>query len=113
MTFLHAVLLAPPLCRALRARDELVAYFQAGITEARQQLAAGQEPSGVLGRLISAEDEEGNRYVWSCPLLLFLASRVMRLVFALGVGGKFGVAGRARGALESAASGCVRRDLQY
>lgn len=87
MTSLHAVLLALPLlCRALRAREELVAYFQAGITEARQQLAAGQEPGGVLGRLVSAEDEEGNRYVWSCPLLLLLASRVMRLVFALGVG---------------------------
>ena len=59
----NVVLPALPSCRALRARDELVAYFQAGITEARQQLAAGQEPGGVLGRLVSAEDEEGNRYV--------------------------------------------------
>lgn len=47
-------------CRALRARDELVGYFQAGITEARQQMAQGQELKGVLGRLVAAVDEEGN-----------------------------------------------------
>jgi hypothetical protein len=46
--------------RALRARDELVGYFQAGITEARQQMAQGQELKGVLGRLVAAVDEEGN-----------------------------------------------------
>ncbi len=51
-------------CRALHARDELVAYFQAGITAARQQLAEGQEVGGVLGRMVSAQDEEGNR--WAC-----------------------------------------------
>ena len=47
-------------CRALHARDELLAYFQAGITEARSQLAAGHQLKGVLGRLVSARDEEGN-----------------------------------------------------
>lgn len=50
-------------CRALAAREELVAYFQAGITAARQQLAEGQEVGGVLGRMVSAQDEEGNRCV--------------------------------------------------
>lgn len=49
--------------RALRAREELVTYFQQGVTTARQQLAAGQELTGVLGRLVSAQDEEGNRWV--------------------------------------------------
>jgi len=52
--------------RALRAREELVAYFQQGVTTARQQLAAGQELTGMLGRLVSAQDEEGNRWVGLC-----------------------------------------------
>jgi hypothetical protein len=55
--------IACPCCRALRARDELVAYFQEGITTARQRLAEGQEVGGVLGRMVSAQDEEGNRWV--------------------------------------------------
>lgn len=47
----------------MRARDELVSFFQAGITEARQQQAQGQELKGVLGRMVSAQDEHGNRCV--------------------------------------------------
>lgn len=38
-----------------------MAYFQEGITTARQRLAEGQEVGGVLGRMVSAQDEEGNR----------------------------------------------------
>jgi cytochrome P450 len=70
----------PSSCRALRARDELVGYFQAGITEARQQLAAGQQPGGVLGRLVGAEDEEGNRYVRE--MLSLSVAHVVLVVFS-------------------------------
>lgn len=49
-------------CRALKARGELVSFFQAGVNEVRQQLAAGQAVPGVLARLVAAVDEEGNRY---------------------------------------------------
>jgi hypothetical protein len=34
---------------------------QAAVDEARQQLAAGQAVPGILGSLVSAVDENGNR----------------------------------------------------
>jgi len=55
------------LCTGLCVLVELVAYFQQGVTTARQQLAAGQELTGVLGRLVSAQDEEGNRWAGWVP----------------------------------------------
>lgn len=58
-------------CRAIRARDELVSYFQAGITEARQQQARGQELKGVLGRMVSAQDKQGNRCGFGTILFLW------------------------------------------
>lgn len=48
--------------RALKAKEELWSYFQASVTHARQQLAAGQHVPGVLGRLVEAQDEDGYRY---------------------------------------------------
>lgn len=45
----------------MAARRKLVEQFQATVDEARQQLAAGQRVSGVIGSLITAQDENGNR----------------------------------------------------
>lgn len=45
----------------MAARRKLVEQFQATVDEARQQLAAGQPVSGVIGSLITAQDENGNR----------------------------------------------------
>eukprot|EP00775_Hariotina_reticulata_P007859 gene7859-8055_t len=47
--------------RALKAQQELVSYFQAGVTAARQQLEAGQWVPGVMGILVAAQDEHGVR----------------------------------------------------
>jgi hypothetical protein len=53
--------------RSMNAKRELVAFFQEGVNNARQQLAAGQQVPGVLGRLVAAQDEEGNRCAcWAC-----------------------------------------------
>jgi hypothetical protein len=52
-------------CRALKARAELCSFFLQGCADARQQLAAGHEVPGILGRLVAAVDEQGNR----CALL--------------------------------------------
>jgi hypothetical protein len=36
-------------------------FFREGCSAARQQLAAGREVPGILGRLVAAVDEQGNR----------------------------------------------------
>jgi hypothetical protein len=67
----------------VRARDELVSYFQAGITEARQQQAQGLELKGVLGRMVSAQDEQGSRCgfeVFVCGLIACLGTGAVRCV---------------------------------
>lgn len=38
-----------------------MSFFQIGVTKARQQLADGQDVPGVMGRLVAAVDEQGNR----------------------------------------------------
>jgi hypothetical protein len=45
----------------MRARDSMVAMFAAAVAEGRAKVAAGEAAPGLLGRLLSAVDEEGNR----------------------------------------------------
>lgn len=52
-----------PFARAMRAREEMIARFQQATEEARQMLASGKHAPGIIGSLVSAVDEEGNRYV--------------------------------------------------
>lgn len=47
--------------RAMAARENMLAHVQAAVTAARQQLAAGQAVPAVLGEMVAAQDEEGNR----------------------------------------------------
>lgn len=59
-----------PFARAMRARQAMIDQFQAATDEARQKLAAGQHVPGIIGSLVSAVDEEGNRSVSSvCSML--------------------------------------------
>lgn len=51
-----------PYGAAMRAREQLGVKIQAAIGAARAQAAAGQPPSGILGNLVSARDEQGNRW---------------------------------------------------
>ncbi|WIA16755.1 hypothetical protein OEZ85_013407 [Tetradesmus obliquus] len=50
-----------PWHKALAAREELCGFFLAGCAQAREALAAGQAVPGILGRLVAAVDEQGNR----------------------------------------------------
>jgi cytochrome P450 len=50
-----------PYGRAMAARRQLVGLFQEVVDEARSRLARGEEVAGVVGSLVKAEDEEGNR----------------------------------------------------
>lgn len=50
----------------------LVLPLQVDVDRARQQVSAGHQPAGILGSLVAAEDEHGNRWergvrqVWGC-----------------------------------------------
>jgi hypothetical protein len=46
----------------LSVNTALFALLQAAVDEARVQLAAGQSVPGILGSLVSAVDEQGNRW---------------------------------------------------
>lgn len=61
-----------PYGRAMAARRQLVGMFQEVVDEARGRLARGEELGGVVGSLVKAENEEGNRWacVSSCVILL-------------------------------------------
>jgi hypothetical protein len=63
-----------PYGRAMAARRQLVGMFQEVVDDARGRLARGEELSGVVGSLVKAEDEEGNRcgyeINWSCCLYI-------------------------------------------
>lgn len=50
-----------PYGRAMAARQQLVAMFQEAVNGARVHLARGEALAGVVGSLVTAEDEEGNR----------------------------------------------------
>eukprot|EP00878_Enallax_costatus_P041537 GHUV01048343.1.p1 GENE.GHUV01048343.1~~GHUV01048343.1.p1 ORF type:complete len:522 (+),score=119.33 GHUV01048343.1:83-1648(+) len=50
-----------PYGRALRARGQLLEIYQQLLDDARQELAAGGAVQGVLGSLITAQDDDGNR----------------------------------------------------
>ncbi|KAF6255323.1 cytochrome P450 [Scenedesmus sp. NREL 46B-D3] len=50
-----------PYGRAMAARRQLVAMFQEAVNGARVHLARGEALAGVVGSLVTAEDEEGNR----------------------------------------------------
>jgi hypothetical protein len=51
-----------PYGRAMAARRQLEVMFQDVVDEARGKLARGEALSGVVGSLVTAEDEEGNRW---------------------------------------------------
>jgi hypothetical protein len=55
-----------PYGKAMAARRQLVGMFQDVVNEARGKLAKGEELSGVVGSLVAAEDEEGNRWAACC-----------------------------------------------
>lgn len=50
-----------PYSAALRAREVMISRLQQAVTEARAKAAAGEDVPGILGRMIAAEDEDGNR----------------------------------------------------
>jgi hypothetical protein len=50
-----------PFGRALQARQDLLSWFQAAVETAKQQLSQGQGVPGILGSLVAAVDENGNR----------------------------------------------------
>uniref|UniRef100_A0A383WDQ0 Cytochrome P450 n=1 Tax=Tetradesmus obliquus TaxID=3088 RepID=A0A383WDQ0_TETOB len=50
-----------PFGKAVAAKQQLLDFFQAAVDEARLQLAAGHAVPGILGSLVSAVDEQGNR----------------------------------------------------
>lgn len=52
-----------PYAAAMAARKQLLQEFCNAMEEAREAMAAGQPQRGVLGMLLVAEDEQGNRYV--------------------------------------------------
>jgi hypothetical protein len=64
----------------MAAREQLMGIFRAAIEETRGLLQQGQQVPGVLANMISAVDEEGNRWGRVCVLLVsaFAASVVLR-----------------------------------
>lgn len=50
-----------PYGAAMKARRELGKHIQEAIARERQREAAGLAPQGVLGKLLTAVDENGNR----------------------------------------------------
>jgi cytochrome P450 len=52
-----------PFAAAVAARKELLQEFSNAVEEARAALAAGQPQRSVVGMLLVAEDEQGNRWV--------------------------------------------------
>lgn len=50
-----------PYSAALRAREVMMSRFWGAVTEARGKAAAGEDVPGILGRMIAAVDEDGNR----------------------------------------------------
>eukprot|EP00879_Flechtneria_rotunda_P010658 GHRR01011138.1.p1 GENE.GHRR01011138.1~~GHRR01011138.1.p1 ORF type:complete len:189 (+),score=52.30 GHRR01011138.1:1164-1730(+) len=47
--------------RAKKAQRDLYKFFQGCVSEAREQLAHGKSVPGILGSLVAAIDEDGNR----------------------------------------------------
>lgn len=47
--------------RAMDARRDLLAWFAGAVADARAALDAGQAVPGILGSLVAATDEDGNR----------------------------------------------------
>jgi len=52
--------LLPTLLCPLRVL--LLLMLQVDVDRARQQVAGGDQPAGILGSLVAAEDEHGNRW---------------------------------------------------
>lgn len=50
-----------PFGRARAARQQLLDFFQECVCEARSEMAAGRQVSGILGSLVAAVDENSNR----------------------------------------------------
>eukprot|EP00879_Flechtneria_rotunda_P007705 GHRR01008078.1.p1 GENE.GHRR01008078.1~~GHRR01008078.1.p1 ORF type:complete len:426 (+),score=141.85 GHRR01008078.1:697-1974(+) len=50
-----------PFANAMAAKRKMLAHFQEATNAARDKLAAGQPVPGVLGILVAAKDEQGNR----------------------------------------------------
>jgi len=50
-----------PYHSALKARDIMISHFQEATDAGRAKLAAGEPVPGLLGNLLTAVDEEGNR----------------------------------------------------
>lgn len=55
----HPMLCSPP--RPLQAREVMIKHFQEATDEGRAKLAHSEEVPGLLGKLLTAVDEEGNR----------------------------------------------------
>lgn len=52
-----------PFGNAMKARETMISHFQDATDEGRARLARGEECPGLLGNLLNAVDEEGNRWV--------------------------------------------------